>query len=219
MTMKRSRNPQSGERRVGFVVALASLALAAFFPSPTAAAASGSRVVIDGARSARGPSARASFWPHPAMPPRGWRRGSIASGDASVSYPASWKPIPGDTGTVSFSLRDAGGAYLGYINVTPRQGAEQLHGWAQFRLRRNRAEGATRVRAVASVERLPFASATGSCVIDDYLSRVGAHPYREVACIVAGHRATSVLVGAARLSEWNNLRAVLKLAAASFRER
>ena len=72
---------------------------------------------------------------------------------------------------------------------------------------------------MASVERLAFASATGSCVIDEYLSRVGAHPYGQVACIVAGHRATSVLVGAARLCEWNNLRAVLKLAAASFRER
>jgi hypothetical protein len=109
--------------------------------------------------------------------------------------------------------------YLGYLNVTPRQGAEQLHGWAAFRLDRNREEGDGHVTKVAAAEGLRFHNANGSCVIDDYLSRVGSHPYREIACIVAGHRHTDVFIGAALRSDWLTVRPTLERAASSLIQR
>ena len=89
-------------------------------------------------------------WLHPARAPADWTHVTIASGNATLFYPAAWKPIPGDKGTVTASLRDKTGIYHGYLNVTPRQGAERLNGWASFRTRRNREEGDQRVHELAS---------------------------------------------------------------------
>jgi hypothetical protein len=116
---------------------------------------------------------------------------------------------------VSRSLRSHSGLYVGYLNVTPREGAEQLHGWAAFRLNRNREEGDTHVTQVAAAEGLRFRNAHGSCLIDDYLSRVGSNPYREIACIVAGHRHTDVFIGAGLRSDWQAVRGTLERAASS----
>ena len=57
-----------------------------------------------------------------------------------------------------------------------------------------------------------------SCVIDDYLSRVGSNPYREIACIAAGSRATNVFVGAALIPDWQRLGPVIERAASSLLE-
>jgi hypothetical protein len=221
MTMKHSQDRHPDRRLVAIAItlALSMLALAALLQPEAAGRAGGSSATVHGARPAAGRSDRASFWPRPTGAPRGWLRGTIPSGAASVFHPASWTAIPGDDGTVTYSLRDRAGAYLTYLNVTPRQGAEQARGWARFRTRRNREEGAKRIRTIASAERLHFADATGSCVVDDYLSRVGAHPYRELACIVAGRRSTSVLVVATRRSSWDRFSSVAKLVVSSFRER
>jgi hypothetical protein len=158
-------------------------------------------------------------WLHPEAAPANWRRATIASGDATLSYPSGWTPIPGDVGTVTASLRDSEGIYRGYLNVTPRQGAERLTGWSAFRTGRNREEGDENVDELASSRGLSFRDARGSCVIDDYLSRVGSHRYREVACIVAGRRGTSVFVGAALEREWPALGPLIGRAASSFLER
>ncbi len=155
----------------------------------------------------------------PAPPPAAWRRATIASGAATISYPGGWRSIPGDDGTVSFALRDRGGRYLGYLNVTPRQGAERLAGWAAFRTRRNAEDDDKAVRTVAAAERIRFAGAHGSCVIDDYTSRVGSNAYRELACIVTGRRDTSVFVGATLVSDWPTLGPIVKRAASSLIER
>jgi hypothetical protein len=158
-------------------------------------------------------------WLHPEPAPASWRQARIASGDATLAYPSDWTPIPGDLGTVTASLRDSGGIYRGYLNVTPRQGAERLTGWSAFRTGRNRAEDDKNVDELASAGGLSFRDAQGSCVIDDYLSRVGSHRYREVACIVAGRRGTSVFVGAALEREWPTLGPVIRRAASAFLER
>jgi len=54
-------------------------------------------------------------------------------------------------------------------------------------------------------------------VIDDYNSRVGGR-YREIACIVAGPHATTVVVGASALGEWRKRARVLERAVSSFTE-
>jgi hypothetical protein len=151
--------------------------------------------------------------------PRGWSHATISSGAATLAYPSRWRAIPGDAGTVSFALRDREGMYLGYLNVTPRQGAEQLAGWGGFRTRRNAEEGDTQVRELSFSENVAFANARGSCVLDDYLSRVGSHAYRELACIVAGRHSTSVFVGAALVADWSTLGPIVKHAAATLVER
>jgi hypothetical protein len=152
-------------------------------------------------------------------PPASWTSATISSGAATLAYPPGWKPIPGDAGTISVALRDRAGLYRGYLNVTPRQGSERLAGWAAFRTHRNTEDGDRGVRELSSSEHVAFMHARGSCVEDAYLSRVGAHPYRELACIVAGRRSTSVFVGATLVSDWGTLGPVVRRAAATLTER
>jgi hypothetical protein len=56
-------------------------------------------------------------------------------------------------------------------------------------------------------------------VIDDYLSRVGSHPYREIACIISGRRHTDVFIGAALQHDWKALDGTLERAASAFLQR
>jgi len=183
------------------------------------AGSSRARVVSDGTRPASARQALAFSWLHPAFAPADWLKATTPTSGATLSYPAAWKTIPGDGGTVTVSLRDDRGFYAGYLNVTPRQGAEQLHGWATFRTSHNREEGDRHVSQVAAAEGLHFRNARGSCVIDDYISRVGSHPYREIACLVKGHRHTDVFIGAALRHDWKTLRGTLERAASSLRQR
>jgi hypothetical protein len=120
---------------------------------------------------------------------------------------------------VSVARRNAAGLYLGYLNVTPREDAERLKGWAVFRTTRNRDDGDTAVRQVAAAEGLRVAGSRASCVIDDYTSRVGSHGYRELACIVAGRRFSDVFVGATLRSQWPTYGAVIERAASALIER
>lgn len=59
---------------------------------------------------------------------------------------------------------------------------------------------------------MPFRGGTGSCVEDTYVTRVGGHRYREIACLVAGTRGSSVLVAAAPAASWDRYRPVLEQA-------
>jgi hypothetical protein len=65
----------------------------------------------------------------------------------------------------------------------------------------------------------PTGGAHASCVIDDYLSRIGSHPYREIACILAGPGFTNVFVGASLVAEWPRLGPLLQRAAGAVIER
>ena len=50
---------------------------------------------------------------------------------------------------------------------------------------------------------MEFLGGTGSCVEDTYVTRIGAHKYREIACLVGGTRGGSVLVVAAPAESWD----------------
>jgi hypothetical protein len=204
--------------RGGIAVASIAAAAAILFHS-WASSSSGSRAARTGTRVPATRPAGRFGWLQPGPAPDGWRSARIESGGATLFHPAAWKAVTGDKGTVSYSLRDRDGLYLGYLNVTPRQGTERLAGWANFRTGRNRAEGDRLVRERAAAEGLRFADATGSCVVDDYLSRVGSNPYREIACIVTGARQTNVFVGAALRRDWPRLRPVIERAASALLER
>jgi hypothetical protein len=90
---------------------------------------------------------------------------------------------------------------VGYLNATPRQGTETAANWSDFRVGHNRDEGDRDVRLLAAAAGLRFRSGSGSCVIDSYRTETG-NPYREIACIVSGRSATTVIVASAPPSRW-----------------
>jgi len=129
---------------------------------------------------------------HPAAAPAGWRHATLPNGTAVLSYPPSLHPIEGDTGTVSAARLGPGGAFQLYLNVTPRQGAETLAHWAAFRLAFLRADNAATVHLDAAATGVAFRGGTGSCVIDDYITRAGGYHFQEIACLVQGRHGGSV---------------------------
>jgi hypothetical protein len=140
-------------------------------------------------------------WFRAAPPPSSWKAVALPSGGAILSYPPSLARIHGDNHSVSIGKRDRSGRVLVYLNATPKQGAETLADWVEFRLTHNRVES-NAVHEDAHASRLTFRTGEGSCVIDDYRSRVVVNHYREIACFVKGRATASVIVAAALQSQW-----------------
>jgi hypothetical protein len=154
-------------------------------------------------------------WLRPAAVPADWKIGRLPSRTAAVGYPRGWRAIRTDPGTFSAALLGAHDRIRGYVNATPRSGAETLANWASFRPAHNAEEGDRNVIREASASGLRFRSGTGSCVVDRYATTTDAR-YREIACIVRGARATTVVVAAARSADWTWLAPRLERAVASF---
>jgi len=154
-------------------------------------------------------------WLHPEHPPRGWKLARLPSGAATFAYPRTWRPIRTDPGTASVALIGHGGNIRGYLNATPHQGTETLANWPSFRIQHLREEHSTDVRLIASAHGLRFRSGRGSCVIDSY--RTSRTRYREIACLVAGTRTSSVVLGAAPSKTWAKQAETIERAIASVR--
>jgi hypothetical protein len=161
------------------------------------------------------PRPTAFAWLHPTVVPAGWRTLHLAGSAAGLSAPASWEPARSDAGTKTLVSRGPSGGIIGYLNATPRQGDEKAAGWARFRVAHNRDEGDLDVRRLASARDLHFRSATGSCVMDSYRTSSG-NRYREIACLVAGRAATTVIVASAPPSRWHAERPLLEQAVNAF---
>jgi hypothetical protein len=164
-------------------------------------------------RSSHRRASGAFAWLHPAPPPTGWNIARIRGG-AALPYPPGWRPLKTDPGTASFALLGGGDRIDGYLNATPKQGAETLANWSRFRPEHNRGEGDRSVRVIASADDLAFRSGRGSCVIDDYTTSKAS--YREIACLVSGPRSTAVVVAAAPSTLWDHQAATLERAVSSF---
>jgi hypothetical protein len=132
--------------------------------------------------------------------PRDWPTVRIPSG-AALSYPPGWRRVASDSGTASAALFGSDGRILGYLNVTPRQDGETLAGWPDFRVAHNVREGDRRVTREAVAHGVRFRSGEGTCVRDRYETTSRAR-YIELACVVQGPHASSVIVGAAPPSAW-----------------
>jgi hypothetical protein len=154
-------------------------------------------------------------WLQPQRTPPGWKLARLPSGKATFAYPRTWRPIRTDPGTVSVALLGHGRSIRGYLNLTPHQGAETLANWPSFRIEHLGDEGSTDVRRIASAHGLAFRSGRGTCVIDSY--RTSRARYREIACLVAGARTSSVIVGAAPSKTWAQRAETLERAIASLR--
>jgi hypothetical protein len=165
-----------------------------------------------GGSSHRTPRPSAFAWFAPSQPPATWRAAQTAH--STLAYPPGWQRVASDLGAASAALR--GDVFAGYLNATPKQGAETLAGWARFRLGRNREEGDRAVRALASARNLSFSGGRGSCLIDEYRAAHGPLRYREIACYVQGTRGSGVVVAAAQVRDWARRSVALEQAISHF---
>jgi hypothetical protein len=145
----------------------------------------------------------------PAPPPAGWRIVHIPSG-AAVAYPPGWTRIHGDPGTATVALLGTGHQIVGYLNLTPRQGAETVTNFAHFRVDHNGDEGDSAIRTLASATNRRFDGGHITCVQDSYATKTGAR-YVELACLVSG-RSTVAVVGAAPPQSWSRVSPLLQRA-------
>ena len=152
----------------------------------------------------------------PVAAPAGWPHLGLPNGTAVLSYPPSLHPLAGDTDAVSAGRLGPGGAYQLYLNATPRQGTESLRHWAAFRLSLLRSDDAASAHEVGAAEGVKFRGGTGSCLIDAYVTRIGAHHYQEIACLVQGRTSASVIVAAAPSATWAQARPLLFRAVAAY---
>lgn len=160
-------------------------------------------------------SADAFAWLRPVSLPAGWRTVKVPSG-ASMAYPPGWHLIKGDPGTASAALLSSTQAYLGYVNLTPRQGGETLADWSRFRTGHNADEGDRNVRTLAATTGRRVGDQTFSCVIDSYTT-ASRSEYTEIACLIKGPRSTVVVVGASPPNSWSAVSPLLERAIASAR--
>jgi hypothetical protein len=148
--------------------------------------------------------------------PANWGRVTLPGGGAVLAYPPSMRLLGGDKGTVSAASFSPSGKYLLYLNVTPKQGAESLSNFVEFRLDHQREEETPAVRELSERTAVRFLGGTGTCVTDAYVTKVGANHFTEIACFVRGRTAATVLVAAAPSATWASAAGVLRRAIAAF---
>jgi hypothetical protein len=150
-----------------------------------------------------GPTTSTGFgWFRVQEPPLNWLSLEMPGHIARLSYPSTAHPIYADPGAVAVAAIRPAGDYATYLNATPRQGDESLAAWSRSRLDHLADDTAGPAILLASAAGLSFRGGSGSCVIDEYTSRVGAHRYREIACLVSGARGDSVLVAPTLAGDW-----------------
>jgi hypothetical protein len=151
--------------------------------------------------------------------PASWHLLTLPDRGAVLAVPPSMHRVPGDRGSVSAAKLGHSGAYLLYLNVTPKQGDETLNGWPEFRIDHVAEEEHTTPHLIAASHGVRFLGGTGSCVLDTYVTKVKANHYTEIACYVQGKTSSSVIVGAAPTADWANASGPLMRAVAAFRVR
>jgi hypothetical protein len=171
------------------------------------------KAVVGSTASARAPH-RDFSWLRPAPAPSGWRVAELPDGASALAYPPGWRIIHSDPGTVSAALTGRRGTIVSYLNATPKSGRETLSNWTRFRPNHVADEGAHDVRLLAAATGLSFPGARGSCVIDSYSTPRAR--YEEIACLVVGSHASTVVVGAAEPGAWSAQGRAIERAVASF---
>jgi hypothetical protein len=73
--------------------------------------------------------------------------------------------------------------------------------WRSFRIDHNGEEGDKQVKQLGFAGSLRFRNGQGTCVKDSYVGGTG-NRYVEIACLIAGPKASVVAVGAAPPSAW-----------------
>lgn len=201
------------------VIAAAAIAASVAFASGSGATGSDGSAAGHGRLAAPAgsqPPGRAALdWFRAGPAPADWHQVTLPGGGAVLSYPPALSPVTGDKGTVSEGFTRSG-RVLVYLNVTPRQGDEMLSGWAHFRVGHLTDDDASSARLDGAAGGLKFRGGPGSCVVDDYVTRVHANHYREIACFVRGAHASSVVVAATPAADWARYGSLLERAVDSY---
>jgi hypothetical protein len=154
-------------------------------------------------------------WFAPAPAPAGWRHGALPPDAGILSFPATF--VNGhDRDGVARERLDHHGTVLVYLDLSPKQGPERLRDWPSYRLGLVRGES-NDVHEDGHAFGLKFRGGRGSCVLDDYRTRVENHHYREIACFVQGRAHATVLIAAALESEWHRAAKTLERAVDAYR--
>ena len=161
-------------------------------------------------------SRAASFrWFAAAPAPATWRHRALSPGAGILSYPATF--VSGnDRDGIARERLDRHGTVLIYLDASPKQGPESLRDWPSYRIGVVRRES-NDVHEDGHAFGLPFRGGSGSCVLDDYRTRVKNHHYREIACFVQGRGHATVLIAAALESEWARAVKILERAVDAYR--
>ncbi len=212
--MATSRGPALGLWLVGIAIAAGGCGTSGNAARTSTAAVASTRSAEDTASADAAPSAHSFAWLHPARVPKGWQSVRLVGG-ATLAYPRGWSAMRGDRGTATAGLLDGHRRYEGYLNLTPRQGAETQANWRSFRVRHNAEEGERAVTLQASAAGLGFRVGRGACVRDAYTTATSTR-YVEIACLVRGAHASSVIVGAAPSSDWQTQAPVIERAISAF---
>jgi hypothetical protein len=203
----RTRSDLPAARALRAALALAAVGVAAACGAPAPARGH----TAQAAPPVRGLSAR--------PPPAGWHHAVLPGGQAVLAYPPAMHLVTGDRGTVTAAQISRSGRYLLYLNATPRQGAESLRNWPHFRVNHLLGEDASAATLLGASRGLRFTGATGNCVLDTYVTKIKAHHYTELACLVQGHGSASVIVAAAPAANWPGAASVLIRAVDAYQAR
>lgn len=155
-------------------------------------------------------------WFHSNPAPGTWLSASLSGRSATLSYPGSLRPEHSDPGTVTVGSTARSGQTLVYLNVTPKQGDETVRNWPDFRMEHLREDGQSAVHLDGVSGPLNFRGGHGRCVMDNYTTDRHHNHYNEIACIVQGAHATSVLVAATSTAAWQANRALLEKVVSSY---
>ena len=184
----------------------------------TACSSSGQNLMSGEQLAAAAPSASAPFaWFQPGPAPEGWTTMELPDGTAVLPLPPGATPMESDPGSVSAALTAPDGELLVYLNATPQQGEESQANWPAFRLDHLTGENAASAARISNRTAMMFRGGSGSCVADRYVTRIGAHEYREMACLVGGARGGSVLVVATAAESWDRYAPLLEQVVDSYR--
>jgi len=134
-------------------------------------------------------------------------------------YPPSMHPAAGDPYSTTVEGTSVGGKVSSYLNATPRQSDETLENWPSFRVEHLREESASTVTVLSRASGLSFRGGRGTCLIDEYVTKVKSNRYREIACYVVGMRSSAAVIAAAPASGWSGVAQELEQAVSSFQPR
>jgi hypothetical protein len=165
---------------------------------------------------AAGPASSGFSWFKAGPAPTRWLAVELPDRTAVLAYPPTAAPVQSDPGTVAAETAGPDGQPVLYLNATPQQGSETTANWRSFRLAHLRSEHALSATLDSSAAGLAFRGGTGSCVADEYVTRIGAHHYREIACLVTGVRGGTVIVAATPAERWSAERGILEQAVDSY---
>ena len=203
--------PGSTRARLAWLVAGAAVVISLGAAACSASSANGPEPTVKSAPPVRALAARHA--------PAAWHTANLLGGQVVLAYPPAMHLVASDRGTVSAAQFTAAGGYLIYLNATPKQSTETLRNWPGFRIEHLKKENAVTARLLAVSRGVRFLGGTGTCVVDDYVTKIKSNHYTELACFVRGQTTASVIVAAAPTARWPSASAVLMRAVAAYQVR